>query len=73
MFCFKICFVSGFSKKNRLDIKKFKILLCTSVYHEGNLSPRDFKNQDITPSENRKFNCLIPGNSYVQNECMVKP
>ena len=45
-------------------IKKLKILLCTSVYHKGNPSLREFRYQDTTPT----FTRLIPGNVCIQDK-----
>ena len=47
-----------------LGIKKFKLLLCTSVYHISNPSVREFGDQDTIP----RFTRLIPGNVCVQDE-----
>ena len=47
-----------------LHIKKFEVLLCTSVYHKGNPSVREFGYQDAIP----RFTRLIPGNVCVQDE-----
>ena len=56
-------FICPFSEAH-LDIKKFKVFLCTSFDHKNNPSVRQFGYQDTTS----RLTHYMPGNGCVQAE-----